>query len=299
MIRFGPAGWSYRDWEGIVYPKPHPKGFDELAYLAGYFGVIEVNSTFYRPAAEHVARIWIERTAEYPDFRFTAKLWRRFTHERENAWNADDVAQVRAGFDPMLESGRLGAVLLQFPWSFRRTEADREWLDDLVNEFSDYPLVLEVRHESWNTPEFFRELSERGVGFVNIDQPLFDDSIAPSARATSPVGYVRVHGRNYHDWWRKDADPAARYDYLYPADELEPWAERVREIAAAPATESVYVVTNNHYRGKGVTNALMLASMVKHGEVPAPPSLFEEYGKVLDGYAYAAAPGEAEGAPAS
>ena len=297
MIRFGPAGWSYDDWAGVVYPRPRPKGFDELAYLAHYFDVIEVNSTFYRPARGSVAQSWLARTADRPDFRFTAKLWRRFTHERERAWSADDVAQVREAFDPMMEAGRLGAVLLQFPWSFRRTDAEREWLDDLVTEIGDYPLVLEVRHESWNTPEFFRELVERGVGFVNIDQPLFDDSIAPSARATSRVGYVRVHGRNYHDWWRKDAGPAARYDYLYSAEELEPWAARVREIAAQPATQDVYVVTNNHFRGKGATNALMLASMVEHREVPAPPPLFDEYGAVLGGYARASAPADGATAP--
>jgi uncharacterized protein YecE (DUF72 family) len=283
-IRVGPAGWSYKDWAGIVYPRPKPKEFDALSYIAGFFDTIEVNSTFYRPARESVARTWLERVEFNRDFRFTAKLWRRFTHGRE-AWSPDDVREARAALDPMLEAGRLGAVLLQFPWSFRRNDENREWLDDVVTTFGDFPLVLEVRHESWNEPAFFRELRDRGVGFVNIDQPLFDDSIEPSAHATSAVGYVRVHGRNYHDWWRKDAGPAARYDYLYTADELKPWVERTQEIAAAPATEDVYVITNNHFRGKGITNAVMLRSMVEGKKIPAPPGLFGEYGDVLGGYA--------------
>jgi uncharacterized protein YecE (DUF72 family) len=290
MIRFGPAGWVYSDWAGVVYPHPKPKNFDPLTFIAGYFDTIEVNSTFYRPARESVARSWLERVEENPDFRFTAKLWRRFTHERSEVWAADDVKQVRAAFDPLAESGRLGAVLLQFPWSFRRDEQSREWLDDLTTTFSDYPLVLEVRHASWNEPAFFEELRERGIGFVNIDQPVFKESIAPTAHVTSPVGYVRVHGRNYRDWWREKAQPHERYDYLYSGEELQPWAERTKEIAASGEAADVYVVTNNHYRGKGVTNALMLQSMVEERSVPGPEPLFSEYADVLEGYAHPAAP---------
>lgn len=290
MIRYGPAGWSYKDWEGVVYPRPKPKGFDPLRFLSAYFDTIEVNSTFYRPATRETALKWLERVEDRPNFRFTAKLWQRFTHQRKEAWTADEVREARAAFDPLLESGRLGAMLLQFPWSFRRTPENREWLGDLAREFRDFPLVLEVRHSSWNVPDFFAGLQERGIGFVNIDQPLFSDSIAPSAVSTARVGYVRVHGRNYKDWFRDKALPHERYDYLYPARELEPWAERTREIAAQPATADVFVVTNNHYRGKGVTNALMLQSMVEGRRVPGPPGIFAEYPDALGPYADPAEP---------
>lgn len=299
MIRCGTAGWSYDDWAGIVYPAPRPKNFDPLRYLAGFFDTVEINSTFYRPARPEVAHSWAERVAERPEFRFTAKLWRRFTHERQEAWTRAEVDRVRAVFDPLAEAGRLGAVLLQFPWSFRRTQENREWLDDVAREFAGYPLVLEVRHESWNTPAFYRELSERGIGFVNIDQPLFARSIRPSARATSPIGYVRVHGRNYHDWFRADAAPEQRYDYLYTADELEPWAQRARQIAERPGTADVYVITNNHYKGKGVANALMLRSMLEGQPVPGPPPLFAEYGALLEGYARPAPHDAADAADAT
>jgi len=285
MIRFGPAGWSYKDWEGIVYPQPSPKGFDPLGYIAGYFDVVEVNSTFYRPARKSVAKSWLERVSHNPDFTFTAKLWRRFTHERKTPWTREEVKQAREAMDPLREGGRLGALLLQFPWSYRNDEAGREWLEDLVRTFRDFPLVVEVRHASWNTPDFFRDLMERGVGFVNIDQPVFRDSIAPTAHTTSPVGYVRVHGRNYKDWWREAAAPHERYDYLYTAEELKPWAKRTKEIAAAAGTEEVFVVTNNHYRGKGVVNALMLQSLTEKRKAKAPEPLFAEYAEVLSPYA--------------
>ncbi|HEX8242287.1 MAG TPA: DUF72 domain-containing protein [Longimicrobium sp.] len=290
MIRYGPAGFQYKDWEGIVYPLPKPKGFDPLAYLANYFGTVEINSTFYGPARESTAKSWARRVAHNPDFRFTAKLHQRFTHQRKTAWTQSEVAVVRAGFDPLMDAGKLGAVLLQFPWSFRRTDENREWLADVVKTFRDYPLVLEVRHSSWNVAQFYEELMERGIGFVNIDQPLFHDSIKPSAVATSHVGYVRVHGRNFKDWFRKDAGRDARYDYFYPPHELKPWAERTQELAQEPATDDVYVVTNNHFRGKAVANALMLQSMVEGKPEPAPPPLFDEYGEALSGFAVPAEP---------
>src|SRR5215207_5456507 len=192
MIRVGTAGWDYPDWQGVVFPKPKPRGFDPLAYLAGYFSTIEINATFYRPASAKVAASWADRVADNRQFRFTAKLWRRFTHERATAWTAEEVAAAREALDVLLDRGRLGAVLLQFPWSFRNTDGNQEWLRDLFQAFGHLPLVLEVRHESWNAAGVLDWLAERSVGLVNVDQPLFSNSLRPSAHATSPVAYVRL-----------------------------------------------------------------------------------------------------------
>jgi uncharacterized protein YecE (DUF72 family) len=289
VIRFGPAGWDYPDWKGIVYPRPAPRGFDPLAHLARFFDAVEVNSTFYRPQRPEVARAWCERVVDRPRFRFAAKVWRRLTHERE-AFGDDEVKQARAALDALAEERRLGAALVQFPWSFRRDPAALEWLRDLLGALAGLPLVVEVRHASWNVPETYAELAERGVGFVNVDQPLFRSSIRPSAIATAPTGYVRVHGRNYKDWFREKAGRDARYDYLYAAEELWPWAERTRELAAAPGVEDVYVVTNNHFEGKAVANAAMLASMVEGRTVEVPPELASRYPEALASFAAAAQP---------
>jgi uncharacterized protein YecE (DUF72 family) len=283
LIRFGPAGWSYADWQGIVYPEPRPGGFDPLAYLARYFDTVEVNSSFYRPPRPDVATRWARRVSAKPDFKFTAKLWQRFTHQRDAAWSRDEVDAVRAGLDPLAERDRLGAVLVQFPWSFKATPESREWLSDVVSAFPDYPLVVEVRHASWNRPEFHRWLNEHGVGFVNIDQPLFGRSIGPAAEASGRVGYVRLHGRNYDDWFREGAGRDARYDYLYDREELEPWVERIRELAEGGLVEDVYVVTNNHYRGQAVANAVMLASMLHGKPRRAPEQLVRAFPEALAG----------------
>ncbi|MGH7474749.1 MAG: DUF72 domain-containing protein [Longimicrobiales bacterium] len=284
-MRVGTAGWLYDDWKGIVYPKPAPRRFDPLPYLARYFDTIEINSTFYHAPASKTAQNWAKRVESAPDFRFTAKLWRRFTHDRDATWNRNEVKKVKDGFRPLLDAGRLGAVLLQFPWSFRRTDENREWLGDLTDTFAAFPLVLEVRHVSWNLPEFYRELAEREVGFVNIDQPLFRNSIKPSGTTTHRIGYIRLHGRNYQDWFREGAGRDARYDYLYTPRELETWKERVDEVARDAETDEVYVVTNNHYKGQAAVNALQLKAMIE-GEAPlSPPPLFTAYEDSLEGFA--------------
>jgi uncharacterized protein YecE (DUF72 family) len=161
-------------------------------------------------------------------------------------------------------------VLLQFPWSFKRDDASREWLDDLVTAFHEFPLTVEVRHSSWNVPEFYAGLRERGIGAVNIDQPVFRHSIKPGAEVTSRVGYVRLHGRNYGNWFRDSAESHERYDYLYDRTELKEWLDRIHEVAER--AQETYVITNNHYRGQAPANALMLEKMSGR-EPEIPPGL--------------------------
>lgn len=281
LIRFGPAGWSYKDWEGPVYPQEKPRGFDALAFVARYFDTIEINSTFYRPAPDRMAKSWARRVEKNPRFKFTAKLWQRFTHERDEPWGPDDVDAVKAGLDPLAETDRLGALLIQFPWSFKNSDESREWLADAAEAFREYRRVVEVRHASWNDPEFYRWLGEEGIGFVNIDQPLFKRSMRPSATATSAVGYVRLHGRNYEDWFREGAGRDARYDYLYSEEELRPWADRIRALAESDPIEEVYVIANNHARGQAPANAIMLAAMLRGEKQPAPAPLIEAYSEPL------------------
>ena len=181
----------------------------------------------------------------------------------------------KEGIDPLREAGLLGALLMQFPWSYKNTKENREYFGGLVMQFLEYPLALEVRHESWNRPEVYQMLRDLGVGFCNIDQPVIGRSLQPSDRATAPVGYVRLHGRNYEHWFTPNERPEERYDYYYSLKELEPWAERIKNIAAGG--EEIYVITNNHFRGKAVANALQLISLVRNRPVHVPPPLIGEY----------------------
>jgi uncharacterized protein YecE (DUF72 family) len=276
VIRVGVAGWDYEDWKGPVYPVPAPRGFDRLAWLSGWFDLVEVNSTFYRPASARTVRSWLARVDGRPDFRFTAKVWRRLTHDR-SALDRADVRAAREGLDLLAAGGRLGAALLQFPWSFRRDAANRTWLREVTEALRGLPLVLEVRHASWNVPELFASLTEQGIGFVNVDQPIFRGSLGPSAVATARSGYVRIHGRNAADWFRADAT----------RDELRPWAGRVREVAAATGVTDVFVVTNNHFAGQEVVNALQLRAMLEGRRVEAPATLWKRFAAALEPFAVA------------
>ena len=270
-ILIGPAGWSSS--EGIVYPHHKPRGFHEAAYLAQFFDAIEINTTFYSPIRAEVVKSWVEKIAFNPDFKFSAKLWKRFTHERDASLKEEKM--FKQGLAPLVNDGRLGALLMQFPWSFRNTPENHEYLSGLIMQFMEYPLVIEVRHSSWNRPEVFEWLAGLGVGFCNIDQPVIGQSIAPSARATAPVGYVRLHGRNYEHWFTSGDHPEERYNYLYSQAELEPWAARIQSVASH--TSVTFVITNNHFQGKAIANALQLIKLIRNQPVRVPESLREFY----------------------
>jgi uncharacterized protein YecE (DUF72 family) len=271
-IRVGPAGWSYADWAGIVYPRSRPHGFHEAEFLARFFDTIEINTSFYQPPRPEAARTWAARVAHNPRFKYTAKLWRRFTHDREAG--QEDERAMKRGLEPLAAMGRLGALLMQFPWSFKWTRENREYLGGLVMQFVEYPLVLEVRHSSWNRPEAFELLGDLGVGFCNIDQPLIGRSLGPTERTVGPVGYVRLHGRNYDQWFGA-SEPHERYNYLYRMDELEPWAERTRRIAGRARV--TFVIANNHFEGKGVANALEITHLLTGQPVAVPRTLEARY----------------------
>lgn len=274
-IRVGPAGWSYADWWGYVYPARRTKGFHEAAYLSEFFDTIEINTSFYQPLRPDHAALWVERVSANPAFLFTAKLWQKFTHDPSAT--PEDERAVRAGFDVLRQAKKLGAVLLQFPFSFHCTKETVGYLTAVLKRFADYPLVVELRHASWQTEETLALLRELNAGFCNIDQPIIGRSVEPSAASTSPIGYVRLHGRRYDTWFSDNpATPAhERYNYLYSEEELDPWVARIRTVNQH--ARNTFVVTNNHYQGKAVVNALQLISILKGSKVKVPEPLRQHY----------------------
>jgi uncharacterized protein YecE (DUF72 family) len=272
-IRVGPAGWSYPDWEGQVYPKPKPRGFDPLSYLAQYFDAVEINSTFYRIPSATQTRSWAARVAAHPTFRLTAKLWQGFTHEATAS--AQDEAAFRQAMAPLQEAGKLGAVLLQFPYRFHHTPESRAHLRRLAEAFRDYPLVLEIRHGSWDRPPVYEFLRELGIGFCNIDQPRVSYSIGLTRVVTSAIGYLRLHGRNAAQWFAEGAGRDARYDYRYTDQEVQELVEAVEVIARR--ARDTYVIANNHFRGQAALNALELQYHLRRAPVQVPLPLLQAY----------------------
>ena len=278
-ILVGTAGWSYKDWDGILYPaevtrkKIHP-----VEFLARFFDVIEINTSFYGHIRPELGRLWSRKAAAVnPNFLFTAKLHRSFTHsplavmEPTSAAsirpNDQDERLAREGLDSLAAEGKLGALLIQFPVSFKNTSLNREYLEQLLRQFIEYPRVVEVRHESWNNPETLAEFMRHDIGFCNIDQPLLGRSLAPTEHVTSGVGYVRLHGRDYENWFDSD-NRDDRYNYLYKLAELEKWKEKIETIAQR--AEKTYVIANNHFQAKAAVNALELKHLLGGRKVRAP-----------------------------
>jgi len=277
MARYfiGTAGWSYKDWEGIVYPEKKPQSFHALIFLAQYINIIEINSTFYRPPVIRISLSWIKKVENYPDFLFSIKLHQVFTHQRKG-FTQKDVDNFKLGIEPLRAKNRLASILIQFPWSFINTVAHNEYLISLFKFFSDYPLALEVRHSSWDNPGFYKLLSEYNVCFCNIDQPIFRNSIKPSSVATNPqFSYVRLHGRNYKNWFKNDAGRDERYNYLYTKEELEDWIKRIKDLGRQ--SSKVFVITNNHYRGQALANALQIKNMITNEKLEIPYLLLDRY----------------------
>ncbi len=196
---------------------------------------------------------------------------------RQSALYVYGETVVRAGFDVLHKAGKLGAVLLQFPFAFHRDAETTAYLETLLKRLADYPLAVEVRHATWNDPEIFAMLREHNAAFCNIDQPVIGRSLEPSEEITSQTGYIRMHGRRYDTWFSDDPEVPQheRYNYLYSAEELSPWADRIR--AVGEQTRRTFVITNNHYLGKAVVNALELISMLRATKVQVPDPLRLRY----------------------
>ncbi|MGA7218157.1 MAG: DUF72 domain-containing protein [Candidatus Sulfotelmatobacter sp.] len=285
-IRVGTAGWSYKDWEGVFYPagmqrrKRHP-----LEYLARFFDTTEINTSFYGPLKAEWAKLWCRKVAAVNrNFVFTAKLYRAFTHspiavmEPTSAATIrptdEDEIRTREGLDVLAGEGRLGALLIQFPVSFKNTSLNREYLDRLLRQFIEYPRVVEVRHSSWNDAATLAAFAQQNVGFCNIDQPVLGRSLPPTQHVTGVIGYVRLHGRNYEQWFDSD-NRNDRYNYLYSGQELAAWKERIANVAER--AQATYVITNNHFESKAGVNALELKAMIGGHRVSAPSTLIEKY----------------------
>lgn len=282
MIRVGPAGWSYADWEGRVYPRRKPRGFHPLAYLARYVSCIEVNSSFYAvPRADYATR-WVREVADRPDFRFTAKLLAAFTHEPLPApADFEGLAHAwLAGVEPLRAAGKLAGVLVQFPVSFHHTRAGEERLERIEGAFGHLPLVLEVRHRSWYEPSSLRTIERLGYSLARIDLPAAKEHPPADPPLVGPLGYLRVHGRNRGTWFARDAGRDQRYDYLYTPDEVGELVAVTRRLAGA--ADETYVVTNNHFSGQAVANALEILAALDGTPPLAPSELVEAFPRLRE-----------------
>ena len=220
---------------------------------------------------------WVRTLDQQPQFRFLAKAWQRFTHERSSPWTKSEFDLFTNGLQPLREAARLDSVLFQFPWSFRNDARNQDWLSTIAEAFVDWPLAVEVRHDTWLVDETFEFLRQHRITFCNIDQPLLAHCIPPTEHATADIGYFRLHGRNAKNWFREKQDTyGGRYDYLYSATELDDLLKHITKLTAR--TKKTFAVFNNHKDAKAFSNALQVkARLAPAATIRAPVSLRERY----------------------
>jgi uncharacterized protein YecE (DUF72 family) len=266
-VRIGTSGYSFADWVGTVYPSgTKPGAF--LSHYAKLFDSVEINATYYRtPPPQTFARM-VERTPD--DFTFVVKVPRAMTHEP--AAFDRELEPFQKAIEPLVRARRLGGLLAQFPYAFVPSDASRRHLGKLAQSLGgEVPLHVEFRHDAWYAEATYELLAKLGLGFVNVDLPELPHLPRPSEIATNRTGYARLHGRNETTWWNQEK-AGDRYDYLYSASELEPWAARIERLAEG--TDITYVFANNCHLGQSVVNALQLGQRLGHSPTGDASSLF-------------------------
>jgi uncharacterized protein YecE (DUF72 family) len=283
----GTSGYSYpgeapKGWYGFFYPRSAGRRVDELEFYASVFNSVEINSTFYRPAEPAMAQRWVDRTPS--DFTFAVKVWQKFTHPtrlgeiregEKKEWepfNAADIQRFLDGIGPLAESGKLGALLFQYPPSFRCNEINHERLLQTLAAFAPYPKVIELRHRGWSDRKKDTEglLERSGAAWAYIDEPKFPSSVKQELEGGGEMLYIRLHGRNYEKWWKHE-EAWERYDYFYSAEQIQRLGERLKELAGKSPTTRFYIFFNNHARAQAAANALMLKAELQQGTKGAVP----------------------------
>lgn len=255
-IFIGTSGYSYDDWRGYFYPAKTAKN-KMLEYYAREFSFTEINSTYYHLPALKTMEQLARRTP--PHFVFTVKAYRSLTHER-GAGADEDARRFIFALSPLTEAGKLGAILLQFPYSFHNREENRRYLVRLRKLLNDVPIAVEFRHQSWSHRAVWELLHSLKAGYVCVDGPALKGLPGPAAICTASIAYVRFHGRNAQKWWRHE-QPYERYDYLYTEEELREWVPGIQKLAGK--AEKVFVAFNNHFRGQAVENARQMRNLLE------------------------------------
>jgi uncharacterized protein YecE (DUF72 family) len=259
MIYVGTSGYSYDDWKGPYYPE-NIKSTEMLPFYAQEFRASEINYTYYRMPSPKTLGAMAKKVPE--GFVFTVKASKELTHEREaeeGYGTPESFTQFREALQPMVDEGKFGAVLAQFPNSFKPSPENRDYLSSFREYMGDLPVVVEFRNASWVTDDTMELLKQNNLGYCCVDEPHMKGLIPPIAVATAPVAYVRFHGRNAQKWWQHD-EAYERYSYSYKPEELQEWVPKIEKLENN--AQQTFVFTNNHYKGQSVDTARQLKELL-------------------------------------
>ena len=265
VLRCGVAGWDHPEWDHCVYPHPRTRGFHPLRFLSARVDCLEAASTFRRIPRPETTALWATHVATNPDFRFTVRLHRDFTHERR--LDMVQIAAFHEAMRPLARAKKLGAVVMQMPAAFRFSQENRDHIIRLRRAFHEFPLIAELRHRSWAADEALGTLVDYHIGFANLDQPEAACAMPPSSRLTSGIGYFKFHGRGvipgHYDF--DDRESPIAMAYRYSLADLEASRQRIDYVGRF--ANEVYVTFANAASACCLTNALQMQSLL---ESPKP-----------------------------
>lgn len=253
MLEIGTSGYSYKDWKGTFYPEDIKQN-DMLSYYAEHYSFTEINSTYYNMTGLSMFKGLNDKTPD--DFSFSVKAFGGFTHSRD----AGDTEAQRfiESMKPIIESGKLGCILFQFPNSFAFNGENLDYLKKVREYFKNQRAAIEFRSNTWARQETMQFLKQNNAAWVCVDEPNIRGLVRPAVAVTSDIGYIRFHGRNQAKWYNHEK-AYERYDYMYSKEELNEWLPRIKYINSHAS--KTYIAFNNHFRAQGAKNASMLKSL--------------------------------------
>jgi uncharacterized protein YecE (DUF72 family) len=288
-VRIGTCSWADEALSKHWYPPGTPPQA-RLPWYAEHFSTVEVDSTYYRVPTESMVRGWAERTP--PGFVVHVKAFGLMTRhpvkleqvppELREGLPVDDRGRVdrpprelRAlvfeafldALEPLREADKLGGILFQLPPYVTWKASSLDYLEWANEQLRGTPMLVEPRHRSWFAEdvraELLRWLEQRGLTWVVVDAPKVDAANVPDTlvATTSPIAYVRFHGRNAGTWNVRGGSAAQRFDWTYSEDELREWVGPLRELAGE--AEQAYAFFNNNNQTNGVAQAPAGAQLLR------------------------------------
>ena len=274
----------------LFYPPGATTAAKRLAFYASQFPTVEVDSSYYGILSEHVAKLWVERTP--PGFIFNVKAFAWLTqHPAEAARLPAAIKSILpaelkstpriknpppealnlafqmfwSSLKPLRDAGRLGRVLFQLPPYVVWRESNLDYLAALPERLPGAAIAVEFRHPSWTGTESQRNdtlrfLRDHEFAYVSVDAPA-KSGLAPFLATTAEDAYIRFHGRNDENWFKRNVGVAERFKYLYSERELAEWAGRLRQLSGA---RRAFAIFNNCYSNFGMMNATTMREMLAH-----------------------------------
>ncbi len=284
----GTAGWSYADWVNVFYTGEQSQEYNWLEYYSSFFNCVEINSSYYKYISPTLIALWIKRVEQREDFLFTLKLHQDFTH-RQNI-DEDKCNFIRSQLSILEQNGRLGGLLIQFPYSFTMNRTSGEHLKKLVDTFGQYQCFVEFRHDSWFQNDIPERVAGLGVALCSIDQPMIGNSVKFTPRVYNGKAYLRFHGRNSEAWMQSIKNfnkkqtyeqQNERYKYLYSAGELKEIELQIKKVEKQ--AKEIYVIMNNHPGGYAPANALRLIHLLENKDpIMVPKTPIRELNALFD-----------------